>query len=100
MKTAGFVLLSLFICSNVMVHHCPRPLAPASVELHFQTDSESAQRTSKIYNLHFVEVVGDVLRPPHGTTPAAVKIKYVMNEDLLEARITSKKQNSRLGFTE
>ena len=27
------------------------------------------------YFLHYDDVRGDVLRPPHGTTPAAVKIK-------------------------
>ena len=45
----------------------------------------------KIYNLHFDDVRGDVLRPPQSLTPAAVKIKLVLNEDPLEARNTSKK---------
>ena len=31
-------------------------------------------KDQKIYNLHHDDVRGDVLRPPHGTTPAAVKI--------------------------
>ena len=39
-KTADLVLLCLFMCSNVMGQHCPRPLVPASEELDFQTDSE------------------------------------------------------------
>ena len=29
-----------------------------------------------------VDVRGDVLRPPHGTTPAAVKSKKIRNEIL------------------
>ena len=36
------------------------------------------------YHLHTDDVRGDVLRPPHGTTLAAVKIKLVLNEDPLE----------------
>ena len=63
------VLLGLFICSNELVQHCPRPLAPASAELYFQTDSEWAQwsqRTIK-YDMHYNDVRGDVLRPSHGT---------------------------------
>ena len=39
-KIADSVLLSLFMCSNVMGQHCPRPRAPASAELNFQTDLE------------------------------------------------------------
>ena len=42
-KIADSVLFSLFICSDVMMQHCPLPLAPASAELYFQTDSEYAQ---------------------------------------------------------
>ena len=76
MKIAGSVLFSLFICSNVMVQHCPRPLAPASAELYFQTDSDWAQLSKKTrkYNLRFDGVRGDVFRPPQGTTPAAVTL--------------------------
>ena len=48
-------------------------------------------KDQKIYNLHYDGVRGDVLRPPHGTTPAAVKIKYVLNEDPVDAMNTSKK---------
>ena len=33
------------------------------------------QTYMKIYNLHYNDVQVDVLGPPHGTTPAAVKIK-------------------------
>ena len=50
------------MCSNVMVQHCPRPLAPAPAELCFQTDSKRAQwsqRTRK-YNLHYDDVRGEV----------------------------------------
>ena len=32
-------------------------------------------KDQKIYNLHCDDVRGDVLRPPHDKTPAAVKIK-------------------------
>ena len=32
-KIADSVLLSLFMCSNVKVQHCPRPLAPVSAAL-------------------------------------------------------------------
>ena len=27
----------------------------------------------KIYNLHYDDVGGDFLRPPHGTTPATIE---------------------------
>ena len=77
-KIAESVLLSLFMCSNVMMQHCSRPLAPASAENYFQTDSEWAQmipKDQKISNLHYDDVRGDVLRSPQGITPAAVKIK-------------------------
>ena len=40
MKIADSVLLSLFMCSDVMVQHCPCPLALGSAELYFQIDSE------------------------------------------------------------
>ena len=36
----GPLVLSLFMCSDVMGQHCPRPRASASAELNFQTDSE------------------------------------------------------------
>ena len=48
-------------------------------------------KDQKIYNLYYDDVRGDVLRPPHGTTPAAMKIKQVLNEDPLEAGDTAKK---------
>ena len=48
-----------------------------------------SQKDQKIYNLHYDDVRRDVLC---GTTPAAVKIKYVLNENLLEARHKSKKR--------
>ena len=32
-----------------------------------------SQRTKIKYKLHYGDVRGDVLQPPHGTTPAAVK---------------------------
>ena len=40
--------------------------------------------------MHYDDIRGDVLRPQHGTTPSAVKIKQVLNEYSLEARNTSK----------
>ena len=57
-------------------------------------------KDQKIYNLHYDDVRGDVLRPPYGTNPAAVNIKYVLKDDPLEARNTLKNENSRLGFIE
>ena len=47
MKIADSVLLSLFMCSSVIVHHRPRPLAPAPADLYFQTVSEWAQRSQR-----------------------------------------------------
>ena len=44
----------------------------------------------KIYILHYDVVRGDVLRPPHGTTPDALKIKSVLNKRPLEARDRNK----------
>ena len=42
MKIADLVLLSLFMCNNVM-EHCPCPLVLGSAELYFQMDSEWAK---------------------------------------------------------
>ena len=42
-KIAVSVLFSLFMSSNVMVQHCPYPLALISAELYFRTDSECVQ---------------------------------------------------------
>ena len=39
-KIVDSVLFSVFICSNVMMQHYPRPLAPAWAELYFRIDSE------------------------------------------------------------
>ena len=39
-----------------------------------------------MYELHHDDVRGDAKRPPHGIIPAALKIKYVLNEDPMEAR--------------
>ena len=67
----------LFICSNVTVQHCPRPLAPASAKLCLQTDSkwtQWSQRTRK-YTLHYDDVRGYSLRLSQWSTTAAVKIK-------------------------
>ena len=47
------------MCRNVMVQHCPRPLAPASAGLYFQTDSED-KPGPEIYNLLNDDVRGDV----------------------------------------
>ena len=49
-------------------------------------------KEQKIYYLYHDDVRGDFLRPPHGTTLAAAKIKLVLNEDPLEIRNTSKKR--------
>ena len=35
------------------------------------------QKDQKIYNLHYNDVRGDVLRSPHGATLAAVKINLL-----------------------
>ena len=51
------------------------PLAPASAELYFQiTKMNSMIPKDQKYKQHYNGVQGDILRPPHGTTPAAVKI--------------------------
>ena len=42
-EIADSVLLNLFMYSNVIVQHCPRPLAATSAELYIQTDSKWAQ---------------------------------------------------------
>ena len=42
MKITDLFLLSLFMRSNVMVQHCPCPLALGSAEVYFQIDSEWA----------------------------------------------------------
>ena len=65
------------MCRNVIVQHCPRALAPASAEPYFQTDSDESNdpKGPEIYNLHKDDTRGVVLQPPHGTKPAAVKIK-------------------------
>ena len=39
------------------------------------TNQSMIPKNQTIYTLHYVDVQGDVLRPPHGTAPAAVKIK-------------------------
>ena len=78
-KIVDTVLLSLFTCSNVMVQHCQRP--PPSTGFSgtlFSTRlrmSPMIPNDQKIYYLHYDDVRGDVLWPPHGTTPATVKIK-------------------------
>ena len=45
-KKTDLVLLSLLMCSNLMVQHCPCPLALGSAELYFQIDSEWAHDLS------------------------------------------------------
>ena len=47
----------------------------------------------KIFNLHYDDVRGELLQPPHGTTPAAMK--KGLNEDPLEARNLSEKAYKR-----
>ena len=66
------------MCSNVLVQHCPRPLAAASAGpcvFKLTQNDPVIPKDQKLYNLHYDVEAGDVLRPPHGTTPAAVKIK-------------------------
>ena len=46
-------------------------------------------KDQKIYNLHY-DVRGDDLRPSHGTTPAAMKIKYVLNEGFTYSKVCRK----------
>ena len=40
----------------------------------------------EMFNQHYDDVQGVILRPTQATTPAAVKIKIVSNEDPLEAK--------------
>ena len=47
-----------------------------------------SQRTKIKYKLHYVDVRGDVLRPPHGTTPAAVKSNKNQKWDPLRWKLT------------
>ena len=80
---------------NVIVQHYQRPLAPAEQNsIFYLTQLRMSPRSQRIikYNLHYDDVRGDVLRLPHGTTSAPVKIKYVLNEDSLEAKNTSEKR--------
>ena len=55
-----------------MVQHCPRPLRNSIFKL-TQNKPNDPKGPEKIYNLHYNDVQGDVLRPPHGTTPPAEK---------------------------
>ena len=59
-----------------MVQHCPSPLALASVELYFGTDSEP-QRTRK-YNLQYDDIWGVSLRPPHEVYGTGKTIKNIL----------------------
>ena len=85
MKIEDLVLLSLFMRS-IMVQNCPRPIAQASGELYFQTDSEWAQCTRKyiictmkmmVYvSVSVCECVGGgMLRPPHSSNSSCSEDK-------------------------
>ena len=66
------------MCSYLMVQYCPRPLATLQRKSIFKlTENEpnDPKGPENIYNLHFDDVRGDIIQPPHGITPAAVKIK-------------------------
>ena len=83
------------MCSNVILQHSPgHPSKGCSgTQLsNLLRMSPIIPKDQKIYNLRYDDIRGDVFRPPHGTIPAAVKIKYVLNEDPLEARNTLKKR--------
>ena len=49
------------------------------------------------YNLHYDDVRGDLLRPPHGTTPATVEIK-VKKDCLLKQKTHTKLRKSETRF--
>ena len=58
-----------------MVQHFPRPLARLQRKYIFRlTQNEPSDPKGPEDNLHYDDVLGDVLRPPQGTTRAAVKI--------------------------
>ena len=75
------------MCSDVMVQHCPRPLAPASAELYFQSDQHEPSDLKGPEHI-LSDIRGNGLRPPHGRAPAAEKTNQALNEDSLEARNT------------
>ena len=57
-----YSLLGLFTCSNVMVKHCPLPPLPLPPPP--QSTGSEVLKNQKIYNLHYDDVRGDILRPP------------------------------------
>ena len=52
------------------------------------------------YNLHYDDVRGDFLRPPHGTTPATVESNKSQKGLSLETKNTQNHENRRLGLIE
>ena len=46
------------------------------------------------YNLHYDDVRGDFLRPPHGTAPATIDINKVKKDCLWKKKNT---QNHKIG---
>ena len=88
----------MFKLNYVMAQHCPNTLAPAEQNSIFKM-TQNEPKDQKVYNLHYNEVQGVVLRPPHGTTPAAVKIssewRYSGSKELIKET-----KNRRLGFIE
>ena len=72
MKIGDPVWLSLFIC-NTSLRGCIWPLVPAKAVFDFQNNQDRLNNLNEIkYNLHYDDVRGDFLWPPHGTTPATV----------------------------
>ena len=50
------------------------------------------------YKLHYDDVRGDILRPPHGTTPATVEYNKGKKGLPLETKNTQNHKNWRLGL--
>ena len=67
------------MCRNVMVEHCPRPHPQHRLRRNsifkLTQNEPSDPKGPENNNLHYDDVPGDVLRPPHSTTLATGKIK-------------------------
>ena len=68
-KIGGSVWLSLFICNTVVCEAAYASLAPALAVLDFQNNYDGLNDSKGNYNLHYDDVRGNFLWPPHGTTP-------------------------------
>ena len=61
------------------MQHCSlrgfiRPIAPAKAVSDFQNNQDGSMIPKEIrYTLHYDDVRGEFLRPPHGKTPATVE---------------------------